>query len=35
MHYSIDPAALEALGSSLTKLGEEHRKRSKLAVKCC
>ncbi|MHC4768552.1 MAG: ArsR/SmtB family transcription factor, partial [Planctomycetota bacterium] len=30
MHYSIDPAALEALGSSLTKLGEEHRKRSKL-----
>ena len=35
MHYSIDPAVLEALGASLTELGEEHRKRSTLTVKCC
>jgi ArsR family transcriptional regulator len=35
IHYSIDPAALEELGSELAALAKEHKKRSKLAVKCC
>ncbi len=34
-HYSLDPAALEELGAALAGLGEEHRERGRLAVKCC
>ena len=34
-HYSIDPSALEGLGGGLAALAKEHRKRSKIAVKCC
>jgi ArsR family transcriptional regulator len=35
MHYSIDPEAVRELGEGLGIIAKEHKKRSKLAVKCC
>jgi ArsR family transcriptional regulator len=35
MHYSLDPQALEDLGSVLGDLAEEHRAKGALAVRCC
>jgi len=34
-HYSIEPEALQELSSALWAIAKEHKKHSRLAVKCC
>lgn len=35
MHYSVEPEAVQELSNALGDIAREHKKRSKLAVKCC